>query len=214
MKLDRDNAGWMASVRNEWHRRLQPTSTHLGRHIFDVPKRFAQEAVSGGRLYADRVEALSYFPEGGKVGEIGTFAGWFAEKIIEEVRPETLHLYDLTFDLLRAERLNIAQHPKVTLHQGDSSSLLAQMPDRYFDWLYIDGGHDLESVQKDTAIAIQKIKQEGVLVFNDYTPWSILELEDYGVIPVVNEMLSTGGWKVVYLAFHPHMYCDLAVRRA
>ena len=38
-------------------------------------------------------------------------------------------------------------------------------------------------------------------------------MTDYGIVPVVNDMLAGGGWEVAYLALHPLMYCDVALRR-
>lgn len=62
-------------------------------------------------------------------------------------------------------------------------------------------------------VAVDKIKRDGILIFNDYTVWSMLEMTDYGVVPVVNEMLASGGWEMLYLALQPLMYCDVALRR-
>ena len=111
-------------------------------------------------------------------------------------------------------RAPLAAHANVRLHLGDSSTELAKLPDRYFDWIYIDGDHSLEGVRRDAAVAAAKIKPDGVLVFNDYTVWSVLEFTDYGIVPVVNELLASGEWEMVYIALHPLMYCDVAIRRA
>jgi hypothetical protein len=214
MKLNSENLQWMQRVQLEWHQRLKPNSTHLGQHLFDVPMRLPQAAVNDARLYADRVEALRYFPKGGRVAEVGTLAGWYAEKIFKEVVPSELHLFDLDFKLLTVERPEISQRSNIMLHQGDSSKKLAMLPDGYFDWIYIDGDHELEGVRKDAAVAVHKIKLDGILVFNDYTPWSIIELNDYGVMPIVHELLHGGEWKVAYFALHRQMYCDIAICRA
>jgi ubiquinone/menaquinone biosynthesis C-methylase UbiE len=214
MKLSSEDLEWMQRVQLEWHQRLKPNSTHLGHHLFDVPMRLAQTAVNDARLYADRFEALRYFSKGGRVAEVGTQAGWYAEKISETVAPDELHLFDLDFELLKLERPEFSRRPNITLHQGDSSKKLAMLPDNYFDWIYIDGDHALEGVRKDAAVAVRKIKMNGILVFNDYTPWSIMELSDYGVMPIVHELLHGSEWKVAYLALHRQMYCDLAIKRA
>ena len=214
MKLSPDNLQWMIKTQREWHERLKPNSTHLGQHLFDVPAKLTQVAVQDARLFADRVEALQYFGNSERVAEVGTQAGWYAQRILEALAPTELHLFDLDFALLEAERPALLARSDITTHTGDSSYMLSRLPDQYFDWIYIDGDHNIEGVKRDTNVAIRKVKQDGILVFNDYTPWSIMELNDYGVMPVVNALIQSGEWKVVYFTFHQHMYCDIAIRRA
>jgi protein-L-isoaspartate O-methyltransferase len=213
MKLSPENLQWMIDTQREWHARLKPSSTHLGQHLFEVPAKLTQGAVNDARLFADRVEALQYFAKGGRVAEVGTQAGWYAQRIVETLAPNELHLFDLDFRLLEAERAALAELNEVTMHTGDSSKMLDRLPDAYFDWIYVDGDHNIDGVKRDAAVAVHKVKQDGILVFNDYTPWSIMELNDYGVMPVVNALLQSGEWKVAYFTFHQHMYCDMAIRR-
>lgn len=121
-----------------------------------------QSAVANGRLFANRVEALSFFPQGQTVAEVGTQAGWYAERMIGTIKPRELHLFDLDFDLLQTERPEIAQRPEVTLHEGDSSQKLAALPDKYFDLIYIDGDHEIVGVIKDTNVALEKVRDDGI----------------------------------------------------
>ena len=39
-------------------------------------------------------------------------------------------------------------------------------------------------------------------------------MNDCGIVPVVDGMLSRRGWEVAYLALHPLMYCDIALRQS
>lgn len=213
MKLSPENLQWMIDTQREWHERMRPASTHLGQHLFDVPAKLTQASVNDARLFADRVEALKFFPRGGRVAEVGTQAGWYAQRMVEMLAPDELHLFDLDFSLLEKDRPELGRLSEVTLHTGDSSEMLGRFPDQYFDWIYVDGDHNIEGVKRDSAVAVKKVKADGIVVFNDYTPWSIMELNDYGVMPVVNALLQNGEWKVAYFTFHQHMYCDLAIRR-
>jgi len=90
---------------------------------------------------------------------------------------------------------------------------LGSFPDEYFDWIYIDAQHTYDGVKRDIAAARRKIKADGLLVFNDYTMWSYVEMQPYGVVAAVNELCIEEGWEIVYLALPSHMYCDVAVRR-
>jgi len=89
---------------------------------------------------------------------------------------------------------------------------LQSFPDSYFDWIYIDAQHTYKGVKRDIPAAA-KVKSDGFLVFNDYTVWSQVEMQPYGVVAAVNELCLEDQWEFAYLALPPHMYCDVAVRR-
>jgi predicted O-methyltransferase YrrM len=213
MKLSSEQQEWFDTVRGQWRERIAPSDTPAEQNALDIGPRIPQSAVSTARVFANRVAALAALPSGGAVAEVGTQAGWFAEQIMAKLAPRELHLFDLEFDTLRGARPALCETPNVRLHLGDSSTELAKLPDKHFDWIYIDGDHVIEGVRRDANVAVSKIKDDGILVFNDYTVWSILELVDYGVVPVVNELLASGEWEMLYIALHPLMYCDVALRR-
>ena len=79
------------------------------------------------------------------------------------------------------------------------------------DLLFIDGDHSYEGVQKDTRVATSKVKNGGVLVFNDYMPWSIFEFQPYGVMATANQLINKG-WSLEGLALQPYGYFDVALR--
>jgi predicted O-methyltransferase YrrM len=101
----------------------------------------------------------------------------------------------------------------VHVHDGDSVATLDAFPEGTFDWIYIDAQHTYEGVARDIVAARRAVKPGGLLVFNDYTPWSYVEMQPYGVVAAVNELCLDHGWEMVYLALPSHMYCDVAVRR-
>ncbi|HXW13756.1 MAG TPA: class I SAM-dependent methyltransferase, partial [Terriglobia bacterium] len=91
--------------------------------------------------------------------------------------------------------------------------VLSRYPDKTFDMIYVDAGHDYESVKRDADLSKQKIKPEGILIFNDYIRYSHLDNCYYGVIPVVNNIVVNQGFEVVGFALQWGMYCDIAIRR-
>ena len=86
------------------------------------------------------------------------------------------------------------------------------MPDRYFDLIYIDAGHSYADVKKDCKAATKKVKEDGILVFNDYVLWSPWEGWAYGVVQAVNELICDG-WDVVGFALASDGYHDIAVQK-
>lgn len=168
------------------------------------------------RLFAHRGELVAALPTGGIAGEIGVQAGIFSKIILERNKPALLHLFDLDFAMHKVEERFLSELERgiVRFHHGDAANNLQHFDNEYFDWLYIDANHSYPDVQRDATIAAQKIKGNGILIFNDYIYWSHCECERYGVVQVVNEMCATGEWKISAFAFHQSMYCDISIVRA
>jgi Methyltransferase domain len=175
--------------------------------------------VKNCRLVESRVKMLEYLPKNSVVAEVGTQYGRFAEKILAIAQPQKLHLIDGNFDLFKAE---INQKPllqagiengTVELHEGDSSTTLASFSEEYFDWMYIDADHAYEGVCKDIDRGHSKVKPDGLMVFNDYTNWSVCEIMPYGVAKAVNEFCIANNWEIVFLALQPFGYHDIAIKR-
>jgi hypothetical protein len=109
---------------------------------------------------------------------------------------------------------SVRSRGEVTVKEGDSSKNLNVYPDGYFDFIYIDGDHSYEGVQKDADVAKTKIKKDGIIAFNDYTLWSFYEMAEYGVPYVVNNLCINDEFKVIAFAFMHHGYHDIALRRS
>lgn len=212
MKLNADTLEWFANCREEWYRRVDPLNRQAD--LFGPVPEVPLEAVRDARLFANRTQAIASLPKGATVAEVGVLVGEFSKAIWSGLKPAALHLFDLHYDRWKTANPELDRDPRVTFHVGDSSTSLLKLPDDLFDVIYIDGDHSEGGVRRDTEAAIEKLKPEGFLVFDDYTMWSPIELLDYGVVPVVNNLLSSGHWIVQYLALDPFMYCNIALRRS
>jgi hypothetical protein len=169
---------------------------------------------ANARLYPSREAMLAGLPQGARVAEVGTQTGQFAASILEATQPRELHLIDLSYRLFRRGLLTRGiESGVVSLHEGDSTELLSRFPDCYFDWIYLDGDHSYAGVTRDAEMATRKLSTDGILIFNGYTPFSPLELCQYGVMRAVNELCLSDNFEVVYLALHPLGYHDVALRR-
>jgi hypothetical protein len=172
--------------------------------------------VENAKLFAGRESLMKYLAPGfvgGMVAEIGVMYGDFSDFILRTIQPEIfvaidrfdLHTVPVIWNKNSAERFQGMSHrdfymtrfaersQQMKCEQGDSCEVLARYADHTFDMIYVDAGHDYESVKGDANLAKQKIKPEGILVFNDYIKYSHYDDSYYGVIPVVNDLVACNG---------------------
>ncbi|MEP3846869.1 MAG: class I SAM-dependent methyltransferase [Paracoccaceae bacterium] len=166
------------------------------------------EGLTESRVFASREDMMAALVSGGMGGEVGVQRGDFSRFLLDSIRPEKLHLFDLSDRWLRAD---IRDDPRCELHLGDSANQLRRQPNQSFDWLYIDGDHSYKGVRRDARAALQKIKPGGTIIFNDYTIWSPGEAIPYGVIPCVNELIEDG-LDMMGVALTRTGYFDVALR--
>jgi len=167
------------------------------------------------KVLPNREAILLQMKKGGIVAEVGVQEGVFSKSILQICEPKELHLIDYfltNFSIEKKYKSEIAAG-QVKLHESDSSVAIRKFPDEYFDFIYIDADHTYPGVQRDIQAATTKIKQDGFLLFNDYTYWSPCECINYGVVQAVNELCVNENWEMIYYAFGGYMYCDVAIRK-
>jgi hypothetical protein len=193
-----------------------------------------QSSVNNAKVYANRVEALSHWPKGAVVAEVGVATGDFSSLILDRLMPAKFHAYDI-FHLHKkdiiwgkpsGEYFGSGTHRAyyeakfqvqidagtVFVFEGDSSVELAKRGEATYDVIYVDGDHRKAGVLKDTQAAVRTIKEDGLIVFNDYIKFDRKGME-YGVIQTVNSLCASGDWEMVYVALEPEGYHDVAIRR-
>jgi len=179
-----------------------------------VPPQLSELHLRNSSIVPSRDHILPLMPKGGICAEVGTQTGGFAKLILSILRPVKLHIYDIDYTLFdHAHFASAIQKGSVELHQGDSSTLLGMLPDRHFDFIYIDGDHSYNGVVKDLEQSARKIKDDGWIVCNDYTVYSPLEKTKYGVYRAVNEFCLNQGFEIIFLGLHPWGYHDVALRK-
>lgn len=174
-----------------------------------IAPRMRDDAFDGARVFADREAMMAAMvPPGGVGAEVGVQNGHFSRFLLDRLSPAELHLFDLAIDPIRPD---VRNDPRVRLHPGDSSANLAAQTGTRFDWIYIDGDHSEAGATRDANAARARIRPGGLVVFNDYTPWSIAEAMAYGVIPVANRTVNDG-FAFVAVALSPWGYFDVMLR--
>lgn len=192
------------------------------------------ESLLNARVLASRYEAVKLMPKGMVAAEVGVAYGDFSDFIIKTMQPS--HFYAIDFfnknnpqisfwerndfkeagmtheDWYRKRFADLIRADKMTVCSGLSWDCLEQFEDDFFDYLYIDAGHDYESVKRDIEVAVRKVKHNGYIQFNDYILWDMFLGEYYGVVPAVNEMVRRTKSQILYYCFNLYRFDDIVVR--
>lgn len=191
-----------------------------------------ESALKNTRVLGDRSEALKKLPTGLIVVEIGVAYGDFSKKIFEVMQPEKFYGIDIfsesvkgfwNDDIFEKQGMthlqwyknrfrNEIEEGKFEVKQGLSWDVLAEFPDNYFDYAYLDAGHSYENVARDVAILRQKIKEGGIIQFNDYIRYDYMAHMFYGIVPVVNELIEKSNSEVLYYCLSENGFDDIVLR--
>jgi len=166
------------------------------------------EHIANLKVINDRQALLEALRKQAVVAEIGVARGDFSQIILDVTLPSELHLIDWwtrprEYRGLRTvveERFeDEIDSGQVIIHQGFSTTELAEFEDHFFDWVYIDTGHDYATTKAELEICRQKVKEGGFIAGHDYVTGSWdLDIR-YGVIEAVNEFCLHHSWEMVYL---------------
>lgn len=159
------------------------------------------------RFLPSRQEMLSAIPRGGVVAEVGTNRGDFARLILERSVPRELHLVDVDFGSFNN---SFSDDPRVTLHCGLSHEVISSFPDESFDWIYLDADHSYDATLRDARYCIPKLKEKGLLIFNDFAHIDPF-LGRYGVHRAVVQFSIENQWPFHYFVFQRAALYDVAL---
>lgn len=156
---------------------------------------------TGMKLHYDyRLFILDILPKKSVGAEIGVYIGKFAEHIINVVRPSELFLIDpwthksLYFSFLQTYIHSLIKSEtkiKIVKNTVEDSYKDKTIEDRYFDWVYLDTDHQLESTRRQLKICQKIVKLGGLICGDDYN-------SDYwpDVITAVDEFVEVNGMKL------------------
>jgi hypothetical protein len=200
----------------------------------DYPE-LAAHQIANARLFANRDDMMLALdlPPKSHVCEVGVAYGNFSAFILDHLQPARfvaidifdMHNYPVHWGVPQEVALKGMTHEDfyrdrfkdrfgIEIIPGLSQHGLRQLQDRSFDLIYVDAGHQYENVRADGEIAVTKIKDDGVVVFNDYIMFDHLLGEPYGVVQAVNEIVASGEWEVIGFSLQKALFCDIAIRKS
>ena len=174
---------------------------------------------SSCRVLPTRMQLLEHLPQDGVVAEVGVAFGGFTTKILERNKPRKLHLVDAwAADRFRdglaqlRERFSAEiENGIVEINQGLSTERLAEFPDGYFDWIYIDTDHSYPTTRDELRLAARKVRRGGYIAGHDFTSGNPVRAVPYGVIEACHEFCSEEGWRYAFLTLEPSGHFSFAL---
>jgi hypothetical protein len=169
----------------------------------------------------DRMHLLEALPKNGIVAEVGVAFGDYTAEIIKRNEPIKLHLVD-SWDSDRyregLERIlgqydDLIESGKLIINQGNSTKMLPEFPDGYFDWVYIDTNHSYSTTYNELMICKSKVKPAGLIAGHDFCPGNVITPWPYGVIEACNKFCVEEGWQYRFLTVEPHGHQSFALSR-
>lgn len=191
------------------------------------------------RFFSDRKEMVrglaSRLPPAPRVIEVGIGLGDFSQFILDTLSPSQFVAIDLfkmhelewlwgrrTKDIFAGlsheqfyrNRFSAQiDRGQITVLTGKSWEMLASLAGSRFDLIYVDAGHDLDSVMKDLEASLGCLAPNGVIIANDYTLYDPYLDDIYGVVQAVNRFVLNRDFIVDGFALEPNMFCDIAISR-
>ena len=145
----------------------------------DMKKVIKGEYKFGGHklYYEHRLFLLNDLPKRSVGAEIGVYAGKFAKKMIQIVQPKELFLID-PWDNDHIYLCFLQTHLHYIKKYGENITTLKKtieeayyckdIQDNYFDWVYLDTDHKLESTRRQLKICRKIVKSGGLICGDDY----------------------------------------------
>lgn len=75
---------------------------------------------------------------------------------------------------------SFSEKHKINVFRGYSNNEVPKLSDEYFDIIYIDGNHEPEYVLEDAVLCFRKLKEGGIMIFDDYG-WGGPDLTKRGI---------------------------------
>jgi len=182
-----------------------------------------QKHIKNLKVLIDRQEMLKEMPKNSVCAEIGVEKGDFSDMIFKITTPVKLHLIDAWGDPTRYhDGLKLSVEKKfsheiktdnIKINVGFSTDVLKNMPDNYFDWVYLDTDHTYEVTAEELRILKNKMKPNGIIAGHDYIIGNWGGDVRYGVIEAVHEFCVKDNWELIFITINKNEMPSFAIKK-
>jgi len=200
-----------------------------------LSQQFEAQHLAHLTAYPDRASLVASLPRDACVAEVGVARGTFSRTIIDIAAPRKLFLIDYwqsgksghgwtplsdrrwsgrrETDLETVQRDLAAEinSGTVLLRRGYSWEQIGALADESLDWVYLDAGHDYDSVVKDLEAVLPKLKPGGTIAGHDFVRWGRFGYR-CGVVEAVTQFCVQQDFALTGLTFEGAYPPSFAIR--
>ena len=120
--------------------------------------------------FEHRLFILEEMPKDSVCAEVGVLEGTFTQHIISITKPREMHLIDPWIIQGSWETFNRNRDHFEECHYLIHKKKFerTKFPNDYFDWMYLDNGHEFMESYDQLRLAYKKVKKGGWLIGDDY----------------------------------------------
>jgi len=186
-----------------------------------------ESKLANSTVLSNREMGLREVPENAVIAEIGVAFGAFSQSMLEIAKPKKMYAIDIFndkttgfwgdnvfaenntthFEWYKKKFEKYVSDETLEMKKGLSWDIMAEFPDGTFDYVYLDAAHDYDSVVKDIEVLKHKVKDGGIIQFNDYTFQDAI-----GVAPAVNKYVNETASEVIGYCLSKNGFDDIIVR--
>ena len=169
----------------------------------------------------NRMSFTRFLPFNSVCAEFGVFRGLFSQEILLHLKPRRLYLVDPywrkygdrfwndkgTMDTWKCAVKRIRKFDTnnvATLVVDTDYNFLPDLPDGFFDWIYLDSTHTYEDTLREMEIIPQKVKDDGLITGHDWN--NDPRHKHFGVNKAVTEWLQKNPEYHLYLRDNHHQW--------
>jgi hypothetical protein len=156
---------------------------------------------------------MNYLPRDAVCAELGVYKGNFARMIIRYLSPKKLYLIDPYWkkygDVFWNGKSTIDSYmeavKRVRMYDTNNAAVmvvdydwdfLEDLPDKFFDWIYLDSSHDYQDTLRELEVMARKTKDNGMLAGHDWIENP--NNKHHGVYKALKEWLTQNPYYVYY----------------
>lgn len=165
-----------------------------------------------------RAEMLKHLPKNSVGAEFGVFTGEFSRVLLQSVSPKELHLIDPWWkeygenfpSWVKDRRLTTRRAHQLTEKRVDpfrnktnvkiivehALEYANKMPEKYFDWVYLDTTHSYEDTIEELNVLKYKVKDDGYIAGDDWQ--ADKNHRHHGVYVAVQEFTRQEPFEIIY----------------
>ncbi len=168
-----------------------------------------------------RQHMLHQLPKHAVIAEIGVNKGDFSAEILSTCTPLKLMLIDVwtsqryhegLFEGVKNRFSTGIQSGQIEIKRAFSFDAIATCPDAYFDWVYLDTDHTLETTRRELELLRLKMKPGGIIAGHDYIMGNWNGGIRYGVMEAVREFCLKYDWEMIFLTHELQDHPSFAIR--